>query len=79
MKRVSLVQHEGTLEQLLITPVASTSILISKIVPISALLTGTLLICLIKNPGAGCGFWGGQWRSHLWASESGIGFFASNL
>jgi ABC-2 type transport system permease protein len=40
-------KDQGTLEQLLMTPVASTSILISKIVPISALLTGTLLICFI--------------------------------
>jgi ABC-2 type transport system permease protein len=38
-------KDQGTLEQLLMTPVASTSILISKIVPISVLLTGTLLIC----------------------------------
>jgi ABC-2 type transport system permease protein len=38
-------KDQGTLEQLLMTPVASTYILISKIVPISALLTGTLLIC----------------------------------
>jgi ABC-2 type transport system permease protein len=40
-------KDQGTLEQLLMTPVASTYILISKIVPISALLTGTLLICFI--------------------------------
>ncbi|WP_414517156.1 ABC transporter permease subunit [Nostoc sp. PCC 9305] len=40
-------KDQGTLKQLLMTPVASTSILISKIVPISALLTGTLLICFI--------------------------------
>jgi len=40
-------KDQGTLEQLLMTPVASTSILISKIVPISTLLTGTLLICFI--------------------------------
>ena len=40
-------KDQGTLEQLLMTPVASTYILISKIVPISALLTGTLLICFL--------------------------------
>ncbi|WP_204150403.1 ABC transporter permease [Leptolyngbya sp. CCY15150] len=38
-------KDQGTLEQLLMTPVASTAILISKIVPISGLLTGTLLMC----------------------------------
>jgi ABC-2 type transport system permease protein len=38
-------KDQGTLEQLLMTPVASTAILISKIVPISVLLTGTLLLC----------------------------------
>ena len=38
-------KDQGTLEQLLMTPVASTSILISKIVPISGLLTVTLLTC----------------------------------
>ncbi len=40
-------KDQGTLEQLLMTPVASTAILISKIVPISALLTGTLLMCFV--------------------------------
>lgn len=39
-------KDQGTLDQLMMTPVASTSILISKIVPISGLLTITLLICL---------------------------------
>jgi ABC-2 type transport system permease protein len=38
-------KDQGTLEQLLMTPVSSTAILISKIVPISLLLTGTLLAC----------------------------------
>ena len=38
-------KDQGTLEQLLMTPVASTAILISKIVPISGLLSGTLLMC----------------------------------
>jgi ABC-2 type transport system permease protein len=38
-------KDQGTLEQLLMTPVSSTAILISKIVPISMLLTGTLLVC----------------------------------
>ncbi len=38
-------KDQGTLEQLLMTPMASTAILISKIVPISGLLTGTLLMC----------------------------------
>lgn len=38
-------KDQGTLEQLLMTPVSSTAILISKIVPISGLLTGTLLMC----------------------------------
>ncbi|MEZ2226200.1 ABC transporter permease [Microcoleus sp.] len=38
-------KDQGTLEQLLMTPVASTAILISKIVPISGLLTITLLMC----------------------------------
>jgi ABC-2 type transport system permease protein len=38
-------KDQGTLEQLLMTPVSSTAILISKIVPISLLLTGTLLVC----------------------------------
>ncbi|CAN1211068.1 ABC transporter permease [Tumidithrix helvetica PCC 7403] len=38
-------KDQGTLEQLLMTPVASTSILISKIVPISGLLSVTLLMC----------------------------------
>jgi ABC-2 type transport system permease protein len=38
-------KDQGTLEQLLMTPVSSTAILISKIVPISGLLTGTLLAC----------------------------------
>jgi ABC-2 type transport system permease protein len=38
-------KDQGTLEQLLMTPMAATAILISKIVPISGLLTGTLLIC----------------------------------
>lgn len=38
-------KDQGTLEQLLMTPVSSTAILISKIVPISTLLTGTLLAC----------------------------------
>jgi ABC-2 type transport system permease protein len=40
-------KDQGTLEQLLMTPVASTAILISKIVPISGLLTGTLLLCFM--------------------------------
>jgi ABC-2 type transport system permease protein len=40
-------KDQGTLEQLLMTPVASTAILISKIVPISGLLTGTLLLCFL--------------------------------
>lgn len=40
-------KDQGTLEQLLMTPVASTAILISKIVPISGLLTGTMLLCFI--------------------------------
>lgn len=40
-------KDQGTLEQLLMTPVASTAILISKIVPISGLLTGTLVMCLV--------------------------------
>ncbi len=40
-------KDQGTLEQLLMTPVASTAILISKIVPISGLLTVTLLMCLM--------------------------------
>lgn len=40
-------KDQGTLEQLLMTPVASTAILISKIVPISALLTVTLLMCFV--------------------------------
>jgi ABC-2 type transport system permease protein len=40
-------KDQGTLEQLLMTPVASTAILISKIVPISGLLTVTLLMCLV--------------------------------
>ncbi len=40
-------KDQGTLEQLLMTPVASTAILISKIVPISGLLTGTLLLCFV--------------------------------
>lgn len=40
-------KDQGTLEQLLMTPVASTAILVSKIVPISGLLTGTLLLCFI--------------------------------
>jgi ABC-2 type transport system permease protein len=39
-------KDQGTLEQLLMTPVSATSVLISKIIPISALLTVTLLICL---------------------------------
>jgi ABC-2 type transport system permease protein len=38
-------KDQGTLEQLLMPPVSSTAILISKIVPISLLLTGTLLAC----------------------------------
>lgn len=38
-------KDQGTLEQLLMTPVASTAILISKVVPISGLLTGTMLMC----------------------------------
>jgi ABC-2 type transport system permease protein len=41
-------KDQGTLEQLLMTPVASTAILISKIFPISGLLTGTLLLCLLS-------------------------------
>lgn len=40
-------KDQGTLEQLLMTPVASTAILISKIVLISGLLTGTLLLCFM--------------------------------
>ncbi len=40
-------KDQGTLEQLLMTPIASTAILISKIVPISALLTVTLLMCFV--------------------------------
>jgi ABC-2 type transport system permease protein len=40
-------KDQGTLEQLLMTPVATISVLISKVVPISALLTATLLICLL--------------------------------
>ena len=40
-------KDQGTLEQLLMTPVASTAILLSKIVPISGLLTGTLILCLV--------------------------------
>jgi ABC-2 type transport system permease protein len=40
-------KDQGTLEQLLMTPVASTTILISKVLPISGLLTGTSLICLL--------------------------------
>ncbi|MCG9890626.1 MAG: ABC transporter permease [Thermosynechococcaceae cyanobacterium MS004] len=39
-------KDQGTLEQLLMTPVASTAILISKVVPISGLLTITLTMCL---------------------------------
>lgn len=42
-------KDQGTLEQLLMTPVASTSILISKILPISILLTGTLLVCFATS------------------------------
>ncbi len=38
-------KDQGTLEQLLMTPVASTAILISKIVPISGLLTITMAMC----------------------------------
>jgi ABC-2 type transport system permease protein len=38
-------KDQGTLEQLLMTPVASTAILISKIVPISGLLTLTTAMC----------------------------------
>ncbi len=45
-------KDQGTLEQLLMTPVASTAILISKIVPISGLLTVTLLMCLMVAYGA---------------------------
>jgi ABC-2 type transport system permease protein len=40
-------KDQGTLEQLLMTPVASTAIPLSKIVPISGLLTGTLILCLV--------------------------------
>lgn len=40
-------KDQGTLEQLLMTPVASTAILISKIFPISGLLTVTLLLCFL--------------------------------
>jgi ABC-2 type transport system permease protein len=40
-------KDQGTLEQLLMTPIASTAILVSKIVPISALLSGTLLMCFV--------------------------------
>jgi ABC-2 type transport system permease protein len=40
-------KDQGTLEQLMMTPIASTSILISKIVPISALLTITQLLCFL--------------------------------
>jgi ABC-2 type transport system permease protein len=40
-------KDQGTLEQLLMTPVSSTAILISKTVPISTLLTGTALICFV--------------------------------
>ncbi|WP_223278594.1 ABC transporter permease, partial [Nostoc sp. 'Peltigera membranacea cyanobiont' 232] len=32
-----------------------------------------------KKPRRWLWIWGGQWRSHLSASESGIGFFAPNL
>jgi ABC-2 type transport system permease protein len=39
-------KDQGTLEQLLMTPVASSSILISKILPISGLLSITLFLCL---------------------------------
>jgi ABC-2 type transport system permease protein len=39
-------KDQGTLEQLLMTPVPSTYILISKILPISGLLTLTLFLCL---------------------------------
>ncbi len=44
-------KDQGTLEQLLMTPVASTAILFSKIVPISGLLTGTSLMCFITAYG----------------------------
>jgi ABC-2 type transport system permease protein len=40
-------KDQGTLEQLLMTPVASAAILISKILPISGLLTGTLVLCFV--------------------------------
>ncbi|MGB3492739.1 MAG: ABC transporter permease [Elainellaceae cyanobacterium] len=38
-------KDQGTLEQLLMTPVVSSAILISKILPISGLLSGTMLLC----------------------------------
>jgi ABC-2 type transport system permease protein len=38
-------KDQGTLEQLLMAPVSATAILISKIVPISTLLTVTMLLC----------------------------------
>jgi ABC-2 type transport system permease protein len=40
-------KDQGTLEQLLMTPVSSTAILVSKIFPISGLLTVTLLLCFL--------------------------------